>query len=212
MPSLSAYHLTWVSLTMDMGYLLLVTAPDLGCEVALLGHSCTTQLLLNSKSWWWTGRPGILLFMGSQRVGHDWATELNWDHWMKLIICSSLTFYFYFFGPFGIQVIYLTFLSMLPCLLFLFCFVFLFCDLRIVKFMVFPVVMHGLRIGLKKAECGRINAFELWSWRKLLRVLWTVRRSNQSVQKEIYLENFSGGLMLKLKLQNLGHLMQRSWC
>ena len=78
---------------------------------------------------------------------------------------------------------------------------------RLVKAMVFPVVMYGCESWtLKKAECRRIDAFELWCWRRLLRVPWTARRSNQSVLKEwISLE----GMMLKLKLQYFGHLMQK---
>ena len=67
-----------------------------------------------------------------------------------------------------------------------------------------------VRFGLKKAECQRIDAFELWSWRGLLRVPWTARRSNQSILKEMSpLEDSLEGLMLKLKLQYFGHLMQR---
>ena len=62
----------------------------------------------------------------------------------------------------------------------------------------------------KKAECWRIDAFELWCWRRLLRIPWTARRSNQSILKEISLEYSLEGLMLKLKLQNFGHLMQRA--
>ena len=80
---------------------------------------------------------------------------------------------------------------------------------RLVKAMVFPVVMYGCeRWTVKKAECGRIDAFELWCWRRLLRVPWTARRSNQSILKispGISLE----GMMLKLKLQYFGHLMRR---
>ena len=66
------------------------------------------------------------------------------------------------------------------------------------------------RWTIKKAECQRIDAFELWCWRKLLRVLWTARRSNQSILKEISPEYLLEGLMLKLKLQYFGHLMQRT--
>ena len=81
----------------------------------------------------------------------------------------------------------------------------------IVKAMVFPVVMHGCENWtIKKAECRRIDAFELWCWRRLLSVLWTARRSNQSILKEISPEYSLEGLMLKLKLQYLGHLMQRA--
>ena len=88
-----------------------------------------------------------------------------------------------------------------------------------VKVIVFPVVMYGCESWtIKKAECQRIDAFELWCWRRLLRVLWTARRSNQSILKEIYCEYSLEGLMLKLKLQYFGHLMQRAnslkrpWC
>ena len=75
--------------------------------------------------------------------------------------------------------------------------------------MVFPVVMYGGESWtIKEAECRRIDAFELWCWRRLLRVPWTARRSNQSILKEISLEYSLEGLMLKLKLQYFGHLMQ----
>jgi len=79
------------------------------------------------------------------------------------------------------------------------------------KATVFPVVMYGCESWtIKKAECQRINAFELWCWRRLLKVTWTARRSNQSILKEISLEHSLEGLMLKLKLQYFGHLMQRT--
>ena len=78
----------------------------------------------------------------------------------------------------------------------------------IVKAMVFPVVMYGCESWtIKKAEYQRIDAFELWCWRRLLRVLWTARRSNQSILKEISPECSLEGLMLKLKLQYFGHFM-----
>ena len=81
---------------------------------------------------------------------------------------------------------------------------------RPVKAMVFPVVMYGCESWtIKKAECRKIDAFELWCWRKLLRVPWTARRSNQSILKEISPGCSLEGLMLKLKLQYFGHLMQR---
>ena len=77
--------------------------------------------------------------------------------------------------------------------------------------MVFPVVMYGYETWtVKKAERQRIDAFELWCWRRLLRVPWTARRSNQSILKEIHPEYSLGGLMLKLKLQYYGPLMQRT--
>ena len=82
---------------------------------------------------------------------------------------------------------------------------------RLVKAMVFLVVMYGCESWtIKKAESGRIGAFEVWCWRRLLRVPWTARRSNQSILKEISPEYSLEGLMLKLKLQYLGHLMQRA--
>ena len=81
----------------------------------------------------------------------------------------------------------------------------------LVKAMVFPVAMYGCESWIiKKAERQRIDAFELWCWRRLLRVPWTARRSNQSILKEISPEYLLEGLMLKLKLQYLGHLMQRT--
>ena len=81
----------------------------------------------------------------------------------------------------------------------------------LVKVMVFPVVMYGCKSWtVKKAECRRIDAFELWCWRKLLRVPWTTRKSNQSILKEISPEYSLKGLMLKLKLQYFDHLMQRN--
>ena len=82
---------------------------------------------------------------------------------------------------------------------------------HLVKAMVFPVVIHGWESWtIKKAECRRIDAFELWCWRRLLRVPWTARRSNQSILKEISPEYSLEGLRLKLKLQYFGHLMQRT--
>ena len=80
----------------------------------------------------------------------------------------------------------------------------------IVKAMVFPVVKYGCESWtIKNTECHRIDAFELWCWRRLLRVPWTARRSNQSTLKEINPEYSLEGLMLKLKLQYFGYLMQR---
>ena len=80
----------------------------------------------------------------------------------------------------------------------------------LVKAIVFPVVMYGCESWtVKKAECRKIDAFELWCWRRLLRVPWTARRSNQSIRKEISPGCSLEGLMLRLKLQYFGHLMQR---
>ena len=81
----------------------------------------------------------------------------------------------------------------------------------LVKAMVFPVVMYGCESWtIKKTECQGMDAFELWCWRRLLRVSWTARRSNQSILKEISPEYSLEGLMLKLRLQYFGHLMQRT--
>ena len=79
---------------------------------------------------------------------------------------------------------------------------------HLVKAMVFPVVMYGCESStIKKAECQKTDSFELWCWRRLLRVPWTARRSNQSILKEISPEYSLEGLMLKLKIQYFGHLM-----
>ena len=84
-------------------------------------------------------------------------------------------------------------------------------NVHLVKGMVFPVVMYGCESWtIKKAESRRIDAFELWCWRRLLRVPWIARRSNQSILKEISPEYSLEGLMLKLKLQYFGHLMGRT--
>ena len=81
----------------------------------------------------------------------------------------------------------------------------------LVKAMIFPVVMYGCESwNIKKAECRRIDAFKLWCWRRLLRVPWNARRSNQSILKEISPGCSLEGLMLKLKLQYFGHLMRRA--
>ena len=92
-------------------------------------------------------------------------------------------------------------------------------EVHLVKAMVFPVVIYGCESWtIKKAEGQRIDAFELWCWRRLLRVPWTARRSNQSILKEISPEYLLEGLMLKMKLQYFGHLMRRTdssektWC
>ena len=83
----------------------------------------------------------------------------------------------------------------------------------LVKAMVFPVVMYGCESWtIKKAKRRRIDAFEMWCWRRFLRVPWTERKSNQSILREINPEYPLEGLMLKLKLQYFGHLMKRPWC
>ena len=81
----------------------------------------------------------------------------------------------------------------------------------LVKVMIFPVVMYACKIWtIKKAECQKVDAFELWCWRRLLRISWMARRSNQSILKEINPEYSLEGLMLKLKFQYFGHLMRRA--
>ena len=84
-------------------------------------------------------------------------------------------------------------------------------NVHLVKAVVFTVVMYGCKSWtIKKAECRRIDAFDLWCWRRLLKVPWTARRSNQSILKEINPEYSLEGMMLKLKLQYFGHLMGRA--
>ena len=81
-------------------------------------------------------------------------------------------------------------------------------NVHLVKAMVFPVVVYGCESWtIKKAECGRIGAFELWCWRRLLRVPWTAKRSNQSILKKVSPRRSLEGLKLKLKLQYFGHMM-----
>ena len=83
---------------------------------------------------------------------------------------------------------------------------------HIVKAMVFPVVMYGCESGtIKKVKCRRVDAFEMWCWRRILRVPWTARRSNQSILREISPGCSLEGLILKLKLQYFGHLMRRTY-
>ena len=82
-------------------------------------------------------------------------------------------------------------------------------QVHIIKALVFPLVMHGCESWtIKKAECQRIDAFELWYWRRFLKVLWTARRSNQSISRQINPEYLLERLTLKLKLQYFGHLMR----
>ena len=126
---------------------------DRGWDGWMASPTQWTWVLVNSGSWWWTGRLGVLCFKGSQRVGHNW--ELNWTDG-------------------------------------------------------FPAVTNGCEGWIiKDAECWRIDVFELWCWRRLLRVPWTARRSNQSILKEINPEYSLEEMMPTLKLQYFGHLMQR---
>ena len=120
--------------------------------------------------------------MGSQRVGHGWATELNLIHSLVSVL-KKQRHYFANKGPSSQNHLA----------------------------MVFPVIMYGCESWtIKKAERGRMDAFELWCWRRLLRVPWTARRFNQSILKEISPECSLEGLMLKLEPQYFGHLMWRT--
>ena len=106
---------------------------DRGWDDWMASPTQWTWVWVDSGSWWWTGRPSVLQFVGSQRVGHDWATELNWD---SILRSRDIT---------------------LPT------------KVRLVKAMVFPVVMYGCESWtIKEAECRRIDVFELWCWRRLL--------------------------------------------
>ena len=136
----------------------------------------------------WTKEPGGLQSMGLQRIGHDWS-----DFGRKVIT--------------NLDSIFKSRDITLPT------------KVHLVKTMVFPVVMYGYESWtVKKAEHRRIDAFELWCWRRLLRVPWIARRSNQSILKEISPGISWEGMMLKLKLQYFGHLMRklthwkRLWC
>ena len=127
----------------------------------------------------------MLRFMGSQRVGHDWATELNWT---ELLGRKAMT---------NLDSLLKSRDITLPT------------KVHIDKAMVFPVVMYRCESWtIKKTEYRRIDAFELWCWRRLLQVPWTARRSNQSILKEINPKYSLEGLMLRL--QYLDHLMQRA--
>ena len=136
----------------------------------------------NTLAWQipWTEEPGRLQSMGSRRVGHDWSDLAA----AAAAAANSL-----------LKSKDITLLT----------------KVRLVKAMVFPVVMYGCESWTtKKAERRRIDAFELWCWKRLLRVPWTARRSNQSILNEISPEYSLKGLMLKLKLQYFGHLMWRA--
>ena len=152
----------------------------------------------------WTEEPGWLRFMGLQRVRHDWATFTTTDFTYSEIHerFFNVTLFFFFFKDFfifGCAGSSLLCAGSLPT------------KVHLVKAMVFPMVMYGYQSWtIKKAECWRIYVFELWCWRRLLRVPWTARRANQSILKEISPGCSLEGLMLKLRLQHFGHLMQRA--
>ena len=123
-----------------------------------------TWVWVDSGIWWWTGRPGMLWFMGLQ----SWTRLSDWTVWDNIFKSRDIT---------------------------------LSTSVHLVKVMVFPVVMYGYENRtIKQAEHWIVDAFELWCWRRLLRVPWPARRSSQSILKEISPENTLEGLVLKLKL------------
>ena len=154
-----------------------------------------TWVWVNSGSWWWTGRPDVLWFMGSQRVGHNWVTELNWTE--QSISCEMPDWMTHKLESTLLVEISLCWQSH---------------GLSSNDFsMVFPISFFLIVCeswSIMKAECQKPDAFKLWCWRRLLRVPWTARRTNQSVLKEINPEYSLEGLMLKL--QYFGHLMWRA--
>ena len=142
-----------------------------------------------------TEEPGRLQSMGSKRVGRNWETKhtqiLTCVRWYLIVvlICISLTNLDSIFKSRDITLL---------------------TKVHLAKAMLFPVVMYGCESWtLKKAEHRSIDVFELWCWRRLLRVPWTARTSNQSILKEITPGISLEGMMLKLKLQSFGHLMRR---
>ena len=145
----------------------------------------------------WTEKPGGLQSMGLQRVGHDQSTSLSFSFFLFPILqADSLPAELSGKPMTNLDSILKSRYISLPI------------KVHLVKAMVFPVVMYGCESWtIKKAEHRRIDAFELWCWRRLLRVPWTARRSNQSILKEISPEYSLEGLMVKLKLQYFGHLM-----
>ena len=166
----------------------------------------------------WTEDPGGLQSMGSWRVGHDWATSLSCigEGNGKPLQCSCLesprdrgAWWAAIYGVAQSRTWLKRLSSSNRCIL-KSRDIILPTKVHLVKAMVFPVVMYGCESWtLKKAEHQRIDAFELWCWRRLLRVPWTARISNQSILKEISSEYSLKGLMLNMKLQYFGHLMRR---
>ena len=125
-----------------------VEGDDRGWDGWMISPIQWTWVWVNSGSWWWTGRPGVLRFMRSQRVGHDWVTQLNWT---ELFLGSKVMT--------NLDSIFKSRDIILPT------------KVHLVKAMVFPVVMYGCESWtVKKAERQRIDDFELWCWRRVLRV------------------------------------------
>ena len=147
-----------------------------------------------------TGQPGGLLSMGSHRVRHDWGDLAAAKSLQMVIAAMKLKGTYLLFGRKAMTNLGSILKSRDITLQ---------KKVQLVKAMVFPVVMCGCESWtIKKAGCWRINAFEL-CWRRLLRVLWTARRSNLSILKETSPEYSLEGLILKLKLQSFGHMLQR---
>ena len=129
----------------------------MGIWIELYPSNWWTWVWVNSGSWWWTGRPGVLRFIGSQRVRHDWATELNWTECVKRLLLGRKVMT-------KLDSILKSRDITLPT------------KVHLVKAMIFPVIMYGCESWtVKKAESQRIDVFELWCWRRLLRVPWTAR-------------------------------------
>ena len=152
----------------------------------------------------WMEEPGRLQSMGSLKVGHDWVTSLSlftFMHWRRKWQPTPV----FLLGESQGQ------RSLVGCRLWGHRVGHNWSNLAAVKALIFPVVMYGCESWtIKKAKYWRIDTFKLWCWRRLLRVPWTARRSNQSILKEISPGCSLEGLMLKLKLQYFGHLMRRA--
>ena len=197
------------------------------CQSSLLFTTSWWHHWLDGREFEWTpgvgdgqGGPGMLWFMGSQGVGHDWVTELNWTErwridvfelwcWRKpALLGSKITADHDCNHEMKRRLLLGRKVMTNLDSIFKSRDIILSTKVRLVKAMVFPIVMYGCESWtVKKAECQRIDAFELWCWRRLLRGPWTARRSNQSILKEISPGCSLERMMLKLKLQYFGHLM-----
>ena len=159
---------------------------------------------LTQWTWVWAAPgdgegPGRLQSIQTQKVRHDWATEMNW-------IESNFNHQRLILGVLELHVN-----GIVNCILFWVWILFLSMYIRSIHNVVFPVVMYVCESWtIKNVEHWRIDAFELWCWRRLLRVPWTARRYNQCILKEISAECSLEGLFLKVKLQYFGHLMWRT--
>ena len=144
---------------------------------------------VNSCSWWWTGSPGVLWFMGLQRIRHNWTTELNWkkNNFLPDLSLKSLNTTFW-----RGELLNWVWFNLSLCYF---------------VYLIFIVISDKCFISQNRQ---RIGAFEVWCWRRLLRAVWTARRSNQSILEEISPEYSLEGLMMKKKLQYFGHLIWRT--